>query len=77
MYLSGANLNTGIGHQCGTCRFGDKPETSVLDPDNRAWELDNLYVVDASTLPSSAGINPSLTIAGNALRVAQVIHSAR
>jgi choline dehydrogenase-like flavoprotein len=73
VHLSGAKLNSGLGHQSGTCRFGDDPKTSVLDPANRAWGLDNLYVVDTSMLPSSAGINPSLTIAANALRVAQVI----
>ncbi|WP_158895623.1 GMC oxidoreductase [Amycolatopsis anabasis] len=76
MHLSGARSNSALGHQCGTCRFGDDPKTSVLDPDNRAWGLDNLYVVDTSMLPSSSGMNPSLTIAANALRVAQVIHGS-
>ncbi|HEU4458204.1 MAG TPA: GMC family oxidoreductase [Methylibium sp.] len=65
------NLN--FGHACGTCRFGDDPATSVLDRDNRAHGIDNLYVVDASFFPSSGGTNPSLTIAANALRVAQAI----
>lgn len=60
-------------HVCGTCRFGDAPDTSVLDRNNRVHELENLYVVDASFLPSSGGTNPSLTIAANALRVAGVI----
>ena len=63
------------GHACGTCRFGDDPKTSVLDRDNRAHDLDNLYVVDSSFFPSSGGINPSLTIAANALRVGE--HIAR
>jgi choline dehydrogenase-like flavoprotein len=75
VHLPGAKMNNNIAHQCGTCRFGDDPKTSVLDPNNRAWGLDNLYVVDASMLPSSSGINPSLTIAANALRVAHVIDS--
>lgn len=60
-------------HVCGTCRFGDDPASSVLDPDNRAHGVDNLYVVDASFFPSSGGTNPSLTIAANALRVANII----
>ncbi len=60
-------------HVCGTCRFGDDPKTSVLDRDNRAHDLDNLYVVDASFFPSSGGINPSLTIAANSLRVSEKI----
>lgn len=61
------------GHPCGTLRFGRDPRTSVLDPTNRTHELDNLYAVDASFFPSSGGINPGLTIAANALRVAEII----
>ena len=45
-------------HVCGTCRFGDDPRMSVLDRENRAHDLDNLYVLDASFFPSSGGINP-------------------
>ena len=59
-----------FGHPCGTLRFGTDPATSVLDPDCRAHGIDNLYVVDASFFPTSMGVNPSLTIAANALRVA-------
>ena len=66
-------LNLNFGHPCGTCRFGDDPATSVLDADNRAHGVENLYVVDASFFPSSSGTNPSLTIAANALRVARRI----
>ncbi|CUH64778.1 6'''-hydroxyparomomycin C oxidase [Thalassovita gelatinovora] len=62
-----------FGHPCGTLRFGADPETSVLDPDCRAHELENLYVADASIFPTSMGVNPSLTIAANALRVADQI----
>ena len=71
-FLGGVN-NLNYGHACGTCRFGDDPRQSVLDRHNRAHELDNLYVVDGSFLPSSGGTNPSLTIAANALRVADAI----
>ena len=71
--LSGDD-NLNYGHVCGTCRFGDDPSTSVLDRDNRAHGVANLYVVDASFFPSSGGTNPTLTIAANALRVAEGIH---
>jgi choline dehydrogenase-like flavoprotein len=71
--VTGGMNNINYGHVCGTCRFGDDPETSVLDGSNRAHELDNLYVVDASFFPSSGGTNPSLTIAANALRVGGII----
>lgn len=60
-------------HQCGTIRFGDDPATSVLDPFCKTWDLENLYVVDASFFPSSAAMNPCLTIAAQALRVAEQI----
>ncbi len=57
-------------HQCGTNRMGTDPATAVLDPFCRSYDHPNLYVVDASFLPSSAAVNPSLTIAAQALRVA-------
>jgi choline dehydrogenase-like flavoprotein len=59
----------GVAHQNGTVRFGDDPRTSALDRDCRAWDLDNLYVVDTSFFPSSAAVNPALTAMANALRV--------
>lgn len=68
----GTRLN--YGHPCGTCRFGSSSQDSVLDKNNRAHDLENLYVVDSSFFPSSAGVNPGLTIAANGLRVADVIH---
>ncbi|HEX9633076.1 MAG TPA: GMC family oxidoreductase, partial [Gemmatimonadales bacterium] len=71
--VTGGGNNLNYGHACGTCRFGDDPATSVLDRTNRAHDLDNLYVVDASFFPSSGGTNPSLTIAANALRVGGII----
>lgn len=60
-------------HQCGTAVAGHDPRTSVLTPDCRAHDLDNLWIVDSSFFPSSAALNPALTIAANALRVADVI----
>ena len=60
-------------HQCGTLVFGTDPRTSVLDPFCRAHDVANLFVVDASFFPSSAAVNPGLTIAAQALRVADHI----
>lgn len=59
-----------VGHQCGTCRFGEDPTTSVLDLNCRTHDVDNLYVVDSSFFPSNSGVNPTLTIIANAIRVA-------
>jgi choline dehydrogenase-like flavoprotein len=58
-----------LGHQVGTCKFGEDPKTSVLDLNCRAHDLDNLYVVDGSFFVSSGAVNPTLTIIANALRV--------
>jgi choline dehydrogenase-like flavoprotein len=59
----------GVAHQNGTVRFGVDPASSALDPNCKAHELDNLYVVDGSFFPSSGAVNPALTIMANALRV--------
>ncbi len=64
---------SGTAHQAGTMRFGTDPNSSVLDLDCRAHELDNLYVTDASFFPSIGAVNPTLTIIANALRVADHI----
>ncbi|HQZ38266.1 MAG TPA: GMC family oxidoreductase [Vicinamibacterales bacterium] len=63
-------------HQCGTLCFGTDPATSVLDPWCRAYDVENLFVVDASFFPSSAAVNPALTIIAQALRVADYIAGA-
>jgi len=59
----------GVAHQNGTIRFGRDPQASALDVNCRAHDIDNLYVVDGSFFPSSAAVNPALTIMANALRV--------
>jgi choline dehydrogenase-like flavoprotein len=58
-------------HQVGTLKFGNDPATSVLDSFCKAHEIDNLFVVDASFFPSSSAMNPALTIAAQAVRVAE------
>ena len=60
----------GVAHQNGTIRFGHDPKTSALNVHCQAHDVDNLYVVDGSFFPSSAAVNPALTIMANALRVA-------
>jgi choline dehydrogenase-like flavoprotein len=59
----------GVGHQCGTLRFGTDARTSVLDINCRAHDVDNLYAVDGSFFCSSSAVNPAITIMANALRV--------
>jgi choline dehydrogenase-like flavoprotein len=57
-------------HAVGTLRMGADPRTSPLDESSRFRGIDNLWVTDGSFMPRSGGVNPSLTIAANALRAA-------
>jgi choline dehydrogenase-like flavoprotein len=57
-------------HAVGTVRAGVDAHSSALDADCRFRGVDNVYVVDGSFMPTSAAVNPSLTIAANALRTA-------
>ena len=68
-----ADSNGRIAHVCGTCRFGVDPKNSVLDAMNQSHDVPNLFIVDSSFFPTSGGTNPALTIAANALRVADHI----
>jgi choline dehydrogenase-like flavoprotein len=69
LYLHKAFDAAATAHQAGTARFGTDPFGSVLDVHCRAHDLDNLYVVDGSFMPSVGAVNPTLTIVANALRV--------
>ena len=54
----------------GGCRFGDDPKTSVLNRYCQTHDIDNLYVADASFMPTGGSVAYSWTIYANALRVA-------
>jgi choline dehydrogenase-like flavoprotein len=70
-YMTNHSIDTNS-HQCGTAVMSADPRRSVLDPTCRAHDVDNPWVVDSACFPSSAALNPALTIAANALRVAAV-----
>ena len=57
----------------GGCRFGDDPDTSVLDPNCRAHDVENLYVTDGSFMPTGGSVPYTWTIYANAFRVADRI----
>lgn len=59
-------------HQAGTCRMGDDPATSVVDPYGRVWGHDNVMVADGSVHVTNGGVNPVLSIVANALRIAEL-----
>ena len=60
-------------HGVGTMAMAETPSDGALDPMCKVWGVDGLWVVDGSVFPTSAGVNPSLTIGVNALRVAPAI----
>lgn len=62
-------------HQCGTARMGADPASSVVDAFGKAHDHDNLWILDASILPTSAAVNPSLTVAALALRAGERIRA--
>jgi choline dehydrogenase-like flavoprotein len=68
------DVELNYGHPCGTCAMGDDPRTSVVSRDCRAHGVANLFITDASFMPTSGATNPALTIAANALRVSEAIH---
>jgi choline dehydrogenase-like flavoprotein len=57
--------------------MGADPQRSVLDATCRTHDIGNLWVVDSACFPSSAALNPALTIAANAIRVAAVSELTR
>ncbi|MFB0612095.1 GMC oxidoreductase [Aurantiacibacter poecillastricola] len=66
-----------LGHPMGTCRMGHEPKDSVTDAQGQVWNKPGLYVADASVFPGSLGLNPGLTVAAHALRVARSITQLR
>ncbi len=59
--------------QAGGCRFGNDPETSVLDKNCRAHEVENLYITDGSFMPTGGSVTYTFTIYANSFRVADAI----
>jgi len=57
----------------GGCRFGKDPKHSVLNKNCKAHDLENLYVTDASFMPTGGSVPYTWTIYANSFRVAEVI----
>jgi choline dehydrogenase-like flavoprotein len=56
--------------------MGTDPDESVVDPDLRAHDCENLWLVGSSVFPTGGAVNPTLTIAALALRAADALQSA-
>jgi choline dehydrogenase-like flavoprotein len=54
----------------GTTRMSDDPRRGVVDRDGRVHGMANLYVAGSSVYPTGGAVNPTLTIAALALRLA-------
>ena len=74
MVFLSQDVELNYGHPCGTCVMSNDPLRGVIDRDCRAHGIANLFITDASFMPTSAATNPSLTIAANALRVSAQIN---
>ncbi len=70
IYIAPGVAQKGNAHNHGTARMGKDPSRSVIDRNCRSHEVRNLWIVDGSFMPTSAGYNPTLTILANAYRVA-------
>jgi choline dehydrogenase-like flavoprotein len=60
-----------VAHTLGTCRMGRDGSSAVVDPRGRSFDIDNLWICDGSTFPSSLAANPALTIMALSLRTAE------
>jgi choline dehydrogenase-like flavoprotein len=76
MFFLSDGVELNFGHPCGTCVMSNDPAIGVVDRNCRAHGITNLFITDASFMPTSAAANPSLTIAANALRVSSEISRA-
>ena len=56
--------------------MGRDPGSSVVDIHGRSHDHPNLFITDASVLPTSAAVNPALTIAALSLRAADHIRGS-
>jgi choline dehydrogenase-like flavoprotein len=68
--ISATDLTLSAFHPLGTARLGMEPKSSVVGPDHQCHDVPGLYIVDGSSLPSSLGVNPQVTIMAMATRAA-------
>jgi choline dehydrogenase-like flavoprotein len=62
-------------HQMGTTRMGKDPATSATDPDGQVRGVAGLYAAGASLFPAAGYVNPTLTLAALAIRLADHLKS--
>ncbi|KAK7407002.1 hypothetical protein VNO78_08641 [Psophocarpus tetragonolobus] len=60
-------------HQMGSCRMGCNAKQSVVNQTGETWEVEGLYVADASVFPTALGVNPMVTVQAIAYCTAQSV----
>jgi len=60
--VKAADLELIAFHPMGTCRMGDDPKTSVINPRLESHDIKGMYIADGSIFPSSLGVNPQESI---------------
>jgi gluconate 2-dehydrogenase alpha chain len=60
-------------HWMGTARMGGDPTSSVCDPWQRLWDVDNVVIADSSVFPTSTGYGPTLTLVALAIRASRAL----
>lgn len=68
--IDGRRIESSAQHPLGTCRMGIDPRSSVVRSDGRAHDVEGVYVVDGSIVPTSVNVNPQITIMAMATRIA-------
>lgn len=68
--VPGVRLECASQHPLSSCRMGVSAADSAVDPFGQSWDVKELFVADASILPSSLGVNPQLTVMAMATRIA-------
>ncbi|GMH15900.1 hypothetical protein Nepgr_017741 [Nepenthes gracilis] len=74
--LSGLSAPIATAHQMGSCRMGVNPKTSAVNQVGETWEVEGLFVADASLFPTALGVNPMITVQAIAYCTAQTVLEA-
>jgi choline dehydrogenase-like flavoprotein len=72
--LKARDIELSAYHPLGTCRIGADPRTSVINDQHETHEIRNLFIADGSSVPTSLGVNPQITIMAMATRFAELLN---
>ena len=64
-------ITTAGTHVFGTTKMGADPKNSVVDPTGKTHDLEDLYIVDTSIMPTCTSINPMFTVMAMADKIAE------